>query len=99
MAILTRIDYNGRCLTEEWVSTLGVVSSFLPTVVAILVARVTDRVRGRMKASILALLTVAGGCFTLLSLVSAEVQQDFSPQNKTCSGSLKQALSIEIPSC
>ena len=76
VAILTKIDYPGAgCLSEEWVSSLGVVTSGLATAVAILVARVTDRVRGRMKASILALLTVAGGCFTMLSLVSAEVRQ------------------------
>ena len=62
-------------LTEEWIDVLAVVSSFSCTMTGILAARMTDRARGHMKTSIISLLFLATGLFTLLSLVSLKVRR------------------------
>ena len=59
---LTKIGYNGQCLTEHWVNYLGLTSVLVGTLVAICVGMATDRIRGKMKLTILSLL-VAGMTF------------------------------------
>ena len=56
---LTKIGYDGQCLTEHWVNYLGLTSVLVGTLVAICVGMATDRIRGKMKLTILSLL-VAG---------------------------------------
>ena len=56
---LTKIGHNGQCLTEHWVNYLGLVAILVGTMVAICVGMATDRIRGKMKITILTLL-VAG---------------------------------------
>lgn len=70
---LTKIGYNNECLSEKWVNHLGMVAVLVGTAVAILVGMATDRIKGRMKATILILLTLGGCMFTILSLISLQV--------------------------
>ena len=55
---LTRIGYGGECLTEHWVNYLGLTSVVVGTMVAICVGMVTDRIKGKMKITILGLLVL-----------------------------------------
>ena len=55
---LTKIGYEGECLTEHWVNYLGLTSVLVGTMVAICVGMVTDRIRGKMKITILGLLVL-----------------------------------------
>ena len=55
---LTKIGYEGECLTEHWVNYLGLTSVLVGTAVAICVGMVTDRIRGKMKITILGLLVL-----------------------------------------
>ena len=70
---LTRLGQHGHCLTQTWVNNLGVVAVLVGTATAIAVGALSDRVRGRVKLAVLALLTTGGGLFTLLSLISRQV--------------------------
>ena len=86
---LTKIGYDGQCLTEHWVNYLGLTSVLVGTLVAICVGMATDRIRGKMKLTILSLLVagltfheiinsfiyiILGGLiFTLLTLISLEI--------------------------
>jgi len=70
---LTKIGYDGQCLTEHWVNYLGLVSVLVGTMVAIAVGMATDRIRGKMKITILSLLVAGGVMFTLLTLISLEI--------------------------
>ena len=53
---LTRICYDGECLSEHWVNYLGLVAIVVGTMVAIMVGMLTDRIKGNMKVTILGLL-------------------------------------------
>ena len=44
------------CLTEKWVNMLGIIAVLVGTAVAILVGMATDRIKGYMKVTIMALL-------------------------------------------
>ena len=66
---LTKIGYNGQCLTEHWVNYLGLTSVLVGTLVAICVGMATDRIRGKMKLTILSLL-VAGMTFFTFDFTS-----------------------------
>ena len=86
---LTKIGYDGQCLTEHWVNYLGLTSVLVGTLVAICVGMATDRIRGKMKLTILSLLVagltfhkivnsfiyiILGGLiFTMLTLISLEI--------------------------
>jgi len=72
---LTKVGYGGECLSEAWVNTLGMVAVVVGTVVAILVGMATDRIKGKMKITILGLLTAGGCMFTILALISLQVIQ------------------------
>ena len=47
---LSQLQVGGRVLTEQWVDTLAVVSSLTCNAMGIAAARVTDTLRGHMKA-------------------------------------------------
>ena len=47
---LSQLEVGGRVLTEQWVDTLAVVSSLTCNAMGIAAARVTDTLRGHMKA-------------------------------------------------
>lgn len=70
---LTKVGYNGDCLSEHWVNHLGMVAVVVGTAVAILVGMATDRIKGKMKITIIFLLTAGGSMFTILSLISLQV--------------------------
>ena len=85
---LTKIGYEGECLSEHWVNYLGITSVLVGTAVAICVGMVTDRIKGKMKITILGLLVLGmimkgfflflhfltgGLMFTLLTLISLKV--------------------------
>merc|ERR1711915_129284 len=70
---LTKVGYNGECLSEVWVNHLGMVAVVVGTAVAILVGMATDRIRGKMKFTIITLLIAGGVMFTILSLISLQV--------------------------
>lgn len=70
---LTKVGYHGECLSEVWVNQLGMVAVVVGTAVAILVGMATDRIKGKMKITIIALLTAGGCMFTILSLISLQV--------------------------
>jgi len=72
---LTKVGYGGECLSEAWVNTLGMVAVVVGTVVAILVGMATDKIKGKMKITILSLLTAGGCMFTILALISLQVIQ------------------------
>ena len=55
---LTSIGYEGECLTEHWVNYLGLTSVVVGTMVAICVGMATDRIKGKMKITILGLLVL-----------------------------------------
>ena len=55
---LTKIGYGGECLSEHWVNYLGITSVLVGTAVAICVGMVTDRIKGKMKITILGLLVL-----------------------------------------
>ena len=55
---LTKIGYEGECLSEHWVNYLGITSVLVGTAVAICVGMVTDRIKGKMKITILGLLVL-----------------------------------------
>ena len=48
----------GDCLTQHWVNYLGITSVVVGTMVAICVGMVTDRIKGKMKVTILGLLVL-----------------------------------------
>ena len=54
---LTNLGYNGHNLTEHWVNMLALAAIVVGIVTAIMVGMITDRIRGKMKILILALLT------------------------------------------
>jgi len=70
---LTKVGHDGSCLSEHWVNYLGLVAVLVGTMVAILVGMATDRIRGKMKMTIVILLTMGGLMFTTLSLISLEI--------------------------
>merc|ERR1719291_1357063 len=70
---LTSIGDEGECLTEHWVNYLGLTSVVVGTMVAICVGMATDRIKGKMKITILGLLVLGGLMFTLLTLISLKV--------------------------
>jgi len=72
---LTKVGHDGSCLSEHWVNYLGLVAVLVGTFVAILVGMATDRIRGKMKISIVILLTMGGLMFTTLSLISLQIIQ------------------------
>ena len=55
--------------SENWIDILAVVSFSTTTVGSIVVARMTDYLKGHMKITIFCLLAAAGLVFTVLSLV------------------------------
>ena len=63
----------GTCLTQHWVNYLGIYTTVASTAAAIGVARLADRVKGRLKEAIIILLTLAALVFLLLSLISVGV--------------------------
>ena len=63
----------GDCLTQHWVNYLGIYTTVASTAAAIGVARLADRVKGRLKEAIILLLTLAALVFLFLSLLSVEV--------------------------
>ena len=65
----------GSSLSQQWVDVLGMVGSLSNTCTAIAAARLTDKLKGHMKVSILILLSLAATFFTGLTLVSVQVIQ------------------------
>ena len=63
----------GTCLTQHWVNYLGIYTTVASTAAAIGVARLADRVKGRLKEAIIILLTLAALVFLFLSLISVGV--------------------------
>ena len=61
------------CLTQHWVNYLGIYTTVASTAAAIGVARLADRVKGRLKEAIIILLTLAALVFLFLSLISVGV--------------------------
>jgi len=72
---LTQICVNGECLTQNWVEYLGIFATLVSTLAAILVAKVSDRVKGKLKETLIGLLLMATLVFTLLCLISIGVIQ------------------------
>jgi len=70
---LTGLGEGGETLTEQWINILGLSAILTGTVVAIMVGMATDRMKGKMKILILALLGGGGLMFSLLTLISLEV--------------------------
>eukprot|EP00092_Neocalanus_flemingeri_P023173 GFUD01025128.1.p1 GENE.GFUD01025128.1~~GFUD01025128.1.p1 ORF type:complete len:519 (+),score=111.99 GFUD01025128.1:163-1719(+) len=70
---LTKVGYHGECLSEKWVNHLGMVAVVVGTAMAILVGMATDKIKGKMKLTIIILLTAGGCMFTILSLISLQV--------------------------
>jgi len=70
---LTKVGQGGECLSEQWVNMLGLVAVLVGTMVAIMVGMVTDRIKGKMKVTIVSLLVLGGLLFTTLSLISLQV--------------------------
>lgn len=64
---------HGTCLTQHWVNYLGIYTTVASTAAAIGVARLADRVKGRLKEAIIILLTLASLVFLFLSLISVGV--------------------------
>ena len=63
------------CLSQQWVNYLGIYTTVASTLAAIAVARLADRVKGRLKEAIIALLGLAAVIFLFLSLISVGVFQ------------------------
>ena len=63
------------CLSQQWVNYLGIYTTVASTLAAIGVARLADRVKGRLKEAIIALLGLAAVIFLFLSLISVGVFQ------------------------
>ena len=63
----------GDCLTQHWVNYLGIYTTVASTAAAIGVARLADRVKGRLKEAIILLLTLGALVFLVLSLLSVGV--------------------------
>ena len=63
------------CLSQQWVNYLGIYTTVASTLAAIAVARLADRVKGRLKEAIIALLSLAAVIFLFLSLISVGVFQ------------------------
>ena len=63
------------CLSQQWVNYLGIYTTVASTLAAIGVARLADRVKGRLKEAIIALLALAAVIFLFLSLISVGVFQ------------------------
>ena len=61
------------CLTQHWVNYLGIYTPLASTAAAIGVARLADRIKGKLKEAIVLLLTLAAVTFTFLSLISVGV--------------------------
>ena len=73
---LTQVCTSGvqeTCLTQHWVNYLGIYTTVASTAAAIGVARLADRVKGRLKEAIIILLTLASLVFLFLSLISVGV--------------------------
>lgn len=70
---LTGVCVGDDCLTQDWVNYLGIYSTVVSTATAILVARLSDRVQGRLKETLLCLLSLAAVLFTFLSLITAGI--------------------------
>ena len=70
---LTEVCEKDGCLTQHWVNYLGIYTTVVSTVAAIGVARVADRIKGRLKEAIIMLLTFSAIIFTFLSLISVGV--------------------------
>ena len=62
------------CFSENWIDILAVVSFSITTVCSIIIARMTDYLKGHMKITIIILLAGAGVVYTLLSLVCIGVR-------------------------
>ena len=60
-------------MTQHWVNYLGIYSTVASTAAAIGVARMADRIKGRLKEAIIGLLSLAVIIFTFLSLISVGV--------------------------
>ena len=56
---LTKVTVDGRCLSEEWINILALVSRLCMTSFSILLARFTDILRGHMKITIMVQLALA----------------------------------------
>ena len=69
-----RIGYDGECLTEHWVNYLGLSAIIVGTMVAILVGMITDRIKGKMKITILALL-IAGKTLFITEINRLSLQE------------------------
>ena len=61
------------CLTQHWVNYLGVYTPLVSTIAAILLARLADKFKGRLKEAVVGLLCLATLMFLLLSLISVGV--------------------------
>ena len=61
------------CLSEAWVNELAIIACTVGVVIAILVGRLTDKIRGYMKVTIMTLLGLATVVFLILSLISLKV--------------------------
>ena len=65
----------GSSLSQQWVDVLGMVGSVCNTCTAIAAARLTDKLKGHMKVSVMILLSLAAIFFTGLTLVSVQAIQ------------------------
>lgn len=67
---LTKVCEEDGCLTQHWVNYLGIYTTVASTAAAIGVARLADKVKGKLKEAIIFLLSLASVTFVFLSLIS-----------------------------
>ncbi|XP_023345230.1 disrupted in renal carcinoma protein 2 homolog [Eurytemora carolleeae] len=72
-ANLKTFRVNGQYLSETYIGTLGVTTSVVSTFGGLIAARLTDKIQGHMKVSILGLLVIATLIYTILSLLFLKV--------------------------
>ena len=74
--------------SEAWIDMLAVVSFLVTTVGSIVVARMTDYLKGHMKITIATLIAGAGLVYTILSLVCIGVRDfcQYHHQSRNLSG-------------
>ena len=70
---LTEVCEEDGCLTQHWVNYLGIYTTVASTLAAIGVARLADKIKGRLKEAIILLLTFSAIIFMFLSLISVGV--------------------------
>ena len=66
----TQVSVSGECLTEQWLALVAITSRLVLTLSTLVIARLTDLLRGHIKKTSLWLLALATVAYTGLSLVS-----------------------------